>query len=112
MPNSASYPNSTAVPTRSGSPHIMPCMSLVYIYIYLGEPERDPHDEVYGFFFCLSVGTFAFRIYSCSNSTITQYFSHTLCVRVDTCACREFDEYEVHGLHLRTRINQSHRRSL
>ena len=40
-----------------------------------GEPERDPHDEVYVFFFCLSVclsvGTFTFRIYSCSNSTIT-----------------------------------------
>ena len=24
----------------------------------------------------------------------------------------DFDEYEVHGLHLRTRMNQSHHRSL
>ena len=40
------------------------------------------------------VRTFTFSIYSCSNSTITHAqnlcsnFSHTLCVRVATCACQ------------------------
>ena len=50
------------------------------------------------------VRTFTFRIYSCSNSTIThaqtsvQKFSH--CVRVAIIVrvrVSEFDEYEVHG---------------
>ena len=58
-----------------------------------GERERDPHDEVYGNYFCLSVGTFTFRIYSCSNSTITHtqnlcaiFFSATCACGVNACA--------------------------
>ena len=62
-----------------------------------GEPERDPHDAVYGDFVCLScchavclyIRTFTFRIYSCSNSTIThaqnfraKFFSHVVLLRV------------------------------
>ena len=55
-----------------------------------GEPERGPHDAVYGDFVCLSVMlsvcTSTFRIYSCSNSTITHaqnlcaiFSSHIVC---------------------------------
>ena len=89
--------------------HVAIARSKKYIYHHWGEPERDPHDEVYGDFFCLSVGTFTFRIYSCSNSTITHaqnlcaiFFSHVVCMCIATCACRSSTIYEVHGLHLRT----------
>ena len=41
----------------SGSPQTRPCMSLVD-YANWGEPERDPHDAVYGDFVCLSVCTY------------------------------------------------------
>ena len=66
---------------------------------------------------CLYV-LFTFRIYSCFNSTITH--AQNLCAKflsfvVWTCSyvcVSEFDEYEVHELHLRTRINQSQYRSL
>ena len=37
-------------PLRSGSPH-----DAVHLSSYWGEPERDPHDAVYGDLFCLSV---------------------------------------------------------
>ena len=64
---------------------------------------------------CLSVRSHAVytrvliqRYNACANFC-AKFFSHVVC----TCACMsEFDEYEVHGLHLRTRINQFHHRSL
>ena len=63
---------------------------IILLCIYWGEPERDPHDAVYGDFVCLScclfVRAFTFRIYTCSNSTIThaqnlraKFFSHVVC---------------------------------
>ena len=69
---------------------------------------------------CLFVRAFTFRIYSCSNSTIThaqnlraKYFSHVVCTCIYLLVCvRVGVRVEVHGLHLRTRINQSHHRSL
>ena len=85
------------------------------LLINWGEPERGPHDAVYGDFVCLScclfVRMFTFHIYLCSNSTHAQNFSH-LCVYVYLRVRVGVRRVEVHRLHLRTRINQFQYRSL
>ena len=90
-----------------------------------GEPERDPHDEVYEDFFCLSVRSHS--VYTRvliqrqrMRKASVQYIDLLcLCVRVATCvySCRvlvlEFEECEVHGvLAFDNKNNQSHHRSL
>ena len=158
MPDSASFPKSTAVLARSGSPHIMACISLVLDFIsrftdcklsrlykfarsqacptscpacqLVGASLSEAHmmrymgnlsvclsvcqsDDV-----CLSVRSHSvytrvlIQRYRMRKTSVQSFFHLYVYVYVSLRVCVGVRRVEVHGLYLRTRINQSQYRSL